>query len=111
MYVGMCVYVCVCMCMYKCVYVCVCIMYVCVYVCVCVCDSLEEALGVVVGVDVDLGERVVRGRLVDALVNARLQPWQQQLQSGHNATMLHSHFRNGNRRKNIFAGKDCKHFQ
>jgi len=41
----------------------------------------EESLGVVVAVDVDLSQRVVRSRLDAALVDACLQPRQQQLQS------------------------------
>ena len=41
----------------------------------------QEALGVVVAVDVDLGQSVVGGRLLAALVDTRLQPGQQQLQS------------------------------
>ena len=41
----------------------------------------QESLRVVVAVDVDLGERVVRGRLGDALRDARLEPGQQQLEA------------------------------
>ena len=41
----------------------------------------QEALGVVVAVDVDLGQGVVGGRLLAALVDAGLQPGQKQLQS------------------------------
>ena len=41
----------------------------------------QEALRVVVAVDVDLGEGVVRGWLLDAVVDARLQPWHEQLQA------------------------------
>lgn len=42
----------------------------------------QKAFGVVVAVDVDLGQGVVGGGLLAALVNASLQPGQQQLQSG-----------------------------
>ena len=41
----------------------------------------QEALRVVVAVDVDLGQGVVGGRLLAALVDAGLQPGQKQLQS------------------------------
>ena len=41
---------------------------------------LEEPLRVIVGVDVDLGQSVVRGRLLNSLVDAVLQPGQQQLE-------------------------------
>lgn len=40
----------------------------------------EESLGVVVRVDVDLGQRVVRRRVLRPLVHPRLQPRRQQLQ-------------------------------
>ena len=40
----------------------------------------EESLRVVVAVDVDLGERVVHAGLGAALMDAGLEPWQQQLQ-------------------------------
>ena len=43
-------------------------------------NLLEESLWVVVGVDVDLGQGVVGGRLVGALVDTGLQPGQDQLQ-------------------------------
>lgn len=47
---------------------------------------LEEPFRIVVGVDVYLGERVVRGRLVASLVDARLEPRQKKLQA---ITLLH----------------------
>lgn len=40
----------------------------------------QETLRVVVAVDVDLGQGIVGGRLLAAFVDARLQPWQQQLE-------------------------------
>lgn len=48
----------------------------------------QEAFRVVVAVDVDLSERVVRRRLNAALVDPRLQPRQQQLQSTHSSSQV-----------------------
>ncbi len=41
----------------------------------------QEAFWVVVAVDVDLGQGIVGSWLLTALMDTRLQPWQQQLQS------------------------------
>jgi len=51
----------------------------------------QEALGVVVAVDVDLGQGVVGGRLLAAIVDARFQPGQQELQSARTHTDTHTH--------------------
>lgn len=40
----------------------------------------QESLWVVVGVNVDLGQCIVSGWLLRTLVDARLKPWQQELQ-------------------------------
>lgn len=46
----------------------------------------QEALRVVVAVDVDLSQGVMGSRLLTALVDTSLQPWQEQLQS---VSLLH----------------------
>ena len=41
----------------------------------------EEPLGIVVGIDVDFGQGIMGGWFIDTLMDTRLQPGQQQLQS------------------------------
>ncbi|MPC20316.1 hypothetical protein E2C01_013254 [Portunus trituberculatus] len=43
--------------------------------------SLKESLRIVIGVNVDLGNGIVSGRLSDALMDAGFQPCQQQFQA------------------------------
>lgn len=50
----------------------------------------QEAFWVVVAVDVDLGQGIVGSWLLTALVDTRLQPWQQQLQSAKERKILNS---------------------
>lgn len=53
----------------------------------------QEAFWMVVAVDVDLGQGIVGSWLLTALVDTRLQPWQQQLQSAEERLLKLNHLK------------------